>query len=501
MSGSATRRDAYPNQLSGGQQQRVAIARALAMQPKLMLFDEPTSALDPELVGEVLDVMRGLAKDGMTMVVVTHEMGFAREVGDALVFMDGGVIVESGQPARGARQPAARADEGVPLQGAVVAVGWDDDPVVAAWPGFAPLDGDVAADACVVGLGASGLAAVEAFADRGLSVVGIDAGRVAAGAAGRNGGFLLGGPAPFLHEAIARWGHQPAAELYHATLRELRDLADRLGPEVVRRTGSIRLAGLPGEPPPVDEVADIAAHAAALRDNGIAVEDYDGPLGVGITLPDDCAVNPAVRAMRIATDAAARPGVRLYEHTQATRVAAGTVTTPHGRVTAPLIVVAVDGRLEEVLPQLAGRVRTARLQMLATEPIAPGRLPCPVYGRWGYDYAQQAPDGRVFAGGGRDLFVDDEWTPDDEPTETVQRYLDHVAERMAGEPVAVTHRWAASVGFTADGRPLCAEVGGGVVAVGGYCGTGNLVGPLAARAAVALLTDRVPCPAWLASNV
>ncbi|MGW5852060.1 amino acid ABC transporter ATP-binding protein [Streptomyces sp. NPDC055254] len=88
----------YPAQLSGGQQQRVAIARALAMKPKLMLFDEPTSALDPELVGEVLDVMRQLAADGMTMVVVTHEIGFAREVGDTAVFMDDGVVVESGDP-------------------------------------------------------------------------------------------------------------------------------------------------------------------------------------------------------------------------------------------------------------------------------------------------------------------------------------------------------------------------------------------------------------------
>jgi polar amino acid transport system ATP-binding protein len=90
--------DAYPAQLSGGQQQRVAIARALAMEPKLMLFDEPTSALDPELVGEVLDAMRRLARDGMTMIVVTHEIGFAREVGDSLVFMDEGVVVESGPP-------------------------------------------------------------------------------------------------------------------------------------------------------------------------------------------------------------------------------------------------------------------------------------------------------------------------------------------------------------------------------------------------------------------
>ncbi|MEU4236516.1 amino acid ABC transporter ATP-binding protein [Actinoplanes sp. NPDC026619] len=96
--GLGAKMDSYPGMLSGGQQQRVAIARALAMRPKLMLFDEPTSALDPELVGEVLDVMKDLARDGMTMVVVTHEIGFAREVGDQVVFMDGGVVVEQGTP-------------------------------------------------------------------------------------------------------------------------------------------------------------------------------------------------------------------------------------------------------------------------------------------------------------------------------------------------------------------------------------------------------------------
>ena len=97
--GLAGKEDAYPAHLSGGQQQRVAIARALSMDPDMMLFDEPTSALDPELVGDVLAVMKDLAKEGMTMMVVTHEMGFAREVGDKLVFMDDGVIVEEGQPA------------------------------------------------------------------------------------------------------------------------------------------------------------------------------------------------------------------------------------------------------------------------------------------------------------------------------------------------------------------------------------------------------------------
>jgi len=103
--GLADSADAYPAQLSGGQQQRVAIARALAMDPKLMLFDEPTSALDPELVGEVLTVMRTLARDGMTMLVVTHEMGFAREVADRVVFLDRGVVVESGPPAEVFNRP------------------------------------------------------------------------------------------------------------------------------------------------------------------------------------------------------------------------------------------------------------------------------------------------------------------------------------------------------------------------------------------------------------
>ncbi|TCC36190.1 amino acid ABC transporter ATP-binding protein [Kribbella speibonae] len=104
--GLADKVDAYPRQLSGGQQQRVAIARALAMRPKLMLFDEPTSALDPELVGEVLDVMRALAAEGQTMIVVTHEVGFAREVADVVVFMDQGVILEQGPPSAVLNNPS-----------------------------------------------------------------------------------------------------------------------------------------------------------------------------------------------------------------------------------------------------------------------------------------------------------------------------------------------------------------------------------------------------------
>jgi glycine/D-amino acid oxidase-like deaminating enzyme len=379
-------------------------------------------------------------------------------------------------------------------------VGWDD--AIADWPGLPQLAGDVTADACVVGLGASGLAAVEALADRGLSVVGVDAGRVAAGAAGRNGGFLIGGPALFLHDAISRWG--PAAvQLYRATLAELDRLAARLGADVVRRVGSIRLAGLPGDPTSDDEVrdrqrelADCAEHAAALRAHGIAVEEYDGSLGRGLFLPDDAATNPALRGVLLARDVAGRAA--LHEHTRALSVHAGQVRTEHGTISADYVVVAVDGRLPAVVPSLAGGVRTARLQMLATAPVEP-RLPCPVYGRWGYDYGQQLPDGRLFVGGGRDRFAAPEWTDETGPTEDVQAYIETVAARMAGSPVAVTARWAASVGFTDDGRPLCTLADEGVVAVGGYNGTGNLVGPVAARAAVALAVDGTPPPAWLAS--
>ena len=137
-----TRPASYPAQLSGGQQQRVAIARALAMEPKLMLFDEPTSALDPELVGEVLDVMRGLAEDGMTMIVVTHEMGFAREVGDALVFMDDGVVVESGHPREVLTNPQHERTQRLPVQGALTR-GPVGDPSVPAAP--APTTAEVGA--------------------------------------------------------------------------------------------------------------------------------------------------------------------------------------------------------------------------------------------------------------------------------------------------------------------------------------------------------------------
>lgn len=381
-------------------------------------------------------------------------------------------------------------------------VGWDADPGVAGWPGLPALNAELRADVCVVGLGGSGLAAVGEALRRGLSVVGLDAGRVAAGAAGRNGGFLLGGPAISVHRAS--WGLDAALELYRLTLAEIGELAALLGPQVVRQVGSLRIAGLPGDP--VDEaeqadrqveLVDCQQQYQVLRQHGIAVRRYDGELGVGLFLPDDAAMNPALRALGLARLYSAQAS--LFENSPVTAISAGRVQAAAGAVSAGLVVVAVDGRLEVLLPELAGRVRTARLQMLATEPVAPGRLPCPVYGRWGYDYAQQDLTGRLFVGGGRDRFVEQEWTQQTRPTVGVQAWIEQVAARFAGAPVRVSHRWAASVGFTADARPLVTEARPGVIACGGYNGTGNLVGPIAARAALALGLDGLAPPACFSS--
>lgn len=381
-------------------------------------------------------------------------------------------------------------------------VGWDRDPVVRAWPGRTALAGDVTADACVVGLGASGLAAIEALVARGLSVIGLDAGRVAAAAAGRNGGFLLAGSAPGLADAVESWGRDAAWALHRATADELDRQAALLGPDVIRRVGSIRLAGLPGPDRDdaeaadrVAESADCARQADALRAAGAAVERYEGPLGHGLVFPGDATCNPARRVVELA----ARSSGTLHERTVVTAVRPGVVECETGSVQAATIIVAVDGRLQEFFP--AAPVRTARLQMLATAPLTDRtRLPTAVYARWGYDYAQQLPNGAMFVGGARDRHEAEEWTTDHDPSRAVQDDLDDLAARMAGEPVEVTDRWAASVGFTADGRPVAGVVersdAGVVAACGGYSGTGNLVGAVAARAAVASALDGTPPPAW-----
>ena len=146
------------------------------------------------------------------------------------------------------------------------------------------------------------------------------------------------------------------------------------------------------------------------------------------------------------------------------------------------VIVAVDGALERLLPDLEGRVRTARLQMLATAPDPGINLSRPVYSRWGYDFWQQLPDGRVVVGGSRDKGGPDEWTVRAVATEPVQRELNYLLHRI-GVSAAVTHRWAGVAGYSRDGLPVFEEAGDGVLAVGGYSGTGNVLGTLLGREA------------------
>lgn len=377
-------------------------------------------------------------------------------------------------------------------------VGWDADSAVA-WQRFPRLNKSAVADACVIGLGGSGLAAIGELLGRGLDVIGIDAGRIAGRAAGRNGGFLLAGPALAIHDAARQWGEDVAVDLYRETLAEIDHLEMLLGSEVIRRTGSLRVAGLPGEgdgPRAVDaagELADCEEQYAFMTERGLPVQRYSGPLGAGLYFPRDAAMNPVRRAMGLAALYGGR--ARLFERTPAIALESGAVVTQYGTISADTIIVAVDGGLETIVPSLGPRVASVRLQMACTVPAPLGLLPCPVYANNGFDYLQQDDMGRIFAGGGRDQFEASEWTVSTSPTDEVQRWIGSLIDRVApGFGSRVTHRWAASVGFTPDGKPLVTTVLPGVVACGGYGGTGNLIGPIAARAAVSLAIDGVAPP-------
>jgi glycine/D-amino acid oxidase-like deaminating enzyme len=273
---------------------------------------------------------------------------------------------------------------------------------------------------------------------------------------------------------VAALGRERAAAVYQLTLAEIE------GVPTARPVGSVRVGDS------AEELADCEAMLAALRADGFEAEWYEGPEGSGVLMPGDGAFDPLARC-RVAAEAVSRAGgVRLFEHSPAVEVGAGRVVTAGGEVACGAVVVAVDGGLERVLPELAGRVRTARLQMLATAPVGRSVAPRPVYARWGYDYWHQRPDGVVALGGCRDRFVEDEWTVVAEPTEPVQRCLDRLLRERVGVDAAVTHRWAGCAGFTVDRMPVCEEVRPGVVACGGYCGTGNVLGVLCGRAAVRL---------------
>lgn len=316
----------------------------------------------------------------------------------------------------------------------------------------------------------------------GASVIGIDAATVGGAAAGRNGGLLRAGMSLFHHEARVRYGAGRAARMYAATVAERERLVRRF-PALVRRWGYLRLAH------DADERRDCRDHLDALHADGFRGEWYDGDLGAGLLVPDDAAVDPRARCDAEA-GAAARAGARLYERTPAERLTSGRVETPGGVVQCRVIIVAVDGGLASLVPELSDRVRPMRLQMLASGPHEPGLLPHAIGTRWGWDYAQQRPDGVIAFGGCRDVGGGAEETADPSPTPEVQSALDRRFGEVTGTMPRVTHRWASVVGYTVDGLPVVEEVRPGIWAVGAYSGTGNLVGAVCGRVVARLATGR-----------
>jgi glycine/D-amino acid oxidase-like deaminating enzyme len=331
---------------------------------------------------------------------------------------------------------------------------WED---VERTPRLALYD-DITADVCVIGLGGSGLTALTELRALGVRAVGLDAGVVAGGAAGRNGGFVLAGLARPYHQVVDQLGRSMAARLYQLTLDEI----DRM--KGVRRTGSLRIE---------DDLSDCRAQRDALRTDGFAVEDYDGREGTGLLFPDDGVMQPVRRCLSLAE------GLVLFEHSPVRAVAPGMVETDHGKVRCDSVLVLVDGGLSRLLPEVP--VRSVRLQMLATAPTRRITQRA-VYLRDGFDYYQQLPDGRLAAGGCRDVGGSAEETSDAEPTPLVQQAIERFLRERLEVDAEITHRWAATVGYTDDALPFVGEARPGVWAAGGYCGTGNVVGALCGRA-------------------
>ncbi|HTL67680.1 MAG TPA: FAD-dependent oxidoreductase [Lacunisphaera sp.] len=358
---------------------------------------------------------------------------------------------------------------------------WDDQP----WPPLPRLVGTVRADVCVVGLGGSGLAALDELAALGVNAIGLDAGPVGGGAAGRNGGFVLAGLAEFFHRTVARCGRDTAAALYRLTLDEIERQA-REFPGMLRRPGSLRLAA------DAAERDDCRAHLAALGACGFPAEPYAGPEGEGILLPTDGVMQPLRRVRALAQRLRERR-VLLYEHSPVRKMVPGTVATDGGVVLCGAVLVAVDGKLEVLFPELQPRARTARLQMLGTAPAPEVHFPRPCYWRYGYEYWQQQPDGSIALGGFRDHALEEEWTRQTEPTDLIQGLLEKFLREKLGVRAPVTHRWAAAVAYTPDALPVIEQVRANVWAVGAYNGTGNVVGALSARAAARRLCGE-PAP-------
>jgi gamma-glutamylputrescine oxidase len=356
----------------------------------------------------------------------------------------------------------------------------------------APLEGEIEVEACVIGGGVGGLSCAGRLAQHGIEAVVLEAGAVAGGASGRNGGFLIAGTAVFHNDARERFGGERARAMYSRTLaaqQEVYELAAELGAgDAVRRVGLLRLAVSE------DEAEHVRDHAAALREDGFPgeiVERDELPPAlrrtglVGCLTDNDAALHPA-RLYRLLAQAAEEAGAHIYE---GTRVQApvpapgkGPVLTERGTVTARHVVVAADGALPALVPEYGERVRARRLHMVATEPLPP-TLESMVYARWGFEYLQQRPDGRILAGGFSDLDGQSSYTDSDSGSPLIWERVEAYLRENLGVDAELSHRWAGVVGYSDDSLPYVGEVPGRarLYISGGYSGVGNVPGFMCGR--------------------
>jgi glycine/D-amino acid oxidase-like deaminating enzyme len=328
----------------------------------------------------------------------------------------------------------------------------------------------------------TGCAAALRLAEAGQKVRLHDAREIAGGASGRNGGFALrGGAAPFdvTAEAI---GLENAVWLWRRTEHTL-DRLEELAGDAFVRSGSLRLAA------DEEERNELAVELEALRTSGFAAEWIEEPLGgrfrAAILHPPDAALQPARWVRRLAVRAA-EAGVEIYEHSRVDSLA---------DVDAQRVVVATDGYPSGLLGELEGLIVPTRGQMIATEPVAERLFELPHYGRHGFDYWQQRPDGRILAGGFRDSALHEEFTTEETTTASIQEALESFVADLVGRPLRVDYRWAGLFGLVMDFLPVVGRVPGqeDVWVAGGYSGHGNVLGLLCGElVADAMLGHEVP---------
>jgi gamma-glutamylputrescine oxidase len=358
---------------------------------------------------------------------------------------------------------------------------WLDEPAPT-WP---PGDATGHVDVGIVGAGVTGCACALALAEAGLRVRVVDERRVAEGASGRNGGFALRGTAAPYDEAVASFGRERALALWRWTEEEIDEL-ERLAGDAFRRVGSLRLAA-DGE-----EREDLRDELEGLRADGLEAEWIDAPTGplagrftAAIRHPTDGVLQPARWVRRLAGLAAAA-GAELVE---------GHRITDPAELAAETVVVATDGYPSGLLGELEGLIVPTRGQVIATEPLDEQLFQVPHYGRHGFDYWHQAGDGRLIAGGFRDVALEQEFTADEDVTDDVQRSLERFVSDLVGRQLRVDYRWAGIFGLVLDFMPVVGPLPGtdATWVVGGYSGHGNVLGFACGRlAARAILGDRDP---------